>query len=242
MTEYALLNNVAHQDLKVITERSARYGDDVMYCMTFPFEFRSVQASYPILMQQDSNGSLYPVALLGFQEKENLFLGESGWKTNYVPAMIRREPFVVGFQNSSKEGEDKTTRMLSIDMAHPRVSIDAGEPLFQPLGGRTPFLESSADLLETIYVGTEHVRGFMAALKEYGLTEAITIEIPLIDGSRNQLIGFHGLVEEKIQELDGATLESFSKNGYLMPLFMMLASFVNIQKLVELKNKTVGKQ
>jgi hypothetical protein len=74
VTEYALLNNVAHQDLKVITERSARYGDDVMYCMTFPFEFRSVQASYPILMQQDSNGSLYPVALLGFQEKENLFL------------------------------------------------------------------------------------------------------------------------------------------------------------------------
>ena len=79
MTNYALLNNDDHQDVCVITERSARYGDNVMYALTFPFEFRSVQALYPILFHSDSNGNPFPVALFGFQEGENLFLDESGW-------------------------------------------------------------------------------------------------------------------------------------------------------------------
>ena len=50
MANYQLLNNVDHQSLRVVTERGAKYGDDVMFAMTFPFEMRSVQACYPILI------------------------------------------------------------------------------------------------------------------------------------------------------------------------------------------------
>jgi hypothetical protein len=54
MPNYVMLNNVDHQNVKVITERSARYGDNVHHAMTFPIEFRRVQASYPIFFQKDS--------------------------------------------------------------------------------------------------------------------------------------------------------------------------------------------
>ena len=240
MTDYALLNNVDHADIKIITDRSARYRDDVMKALVFPFEFRNVQACYPILFQQDGAGGFYPLALFGFQEKENLFLDESGWQAPYVPAMVRREPFLIGYQDSRTQGDTERTRVLSIDMDHPRVNTEHGEPLFQPLGGRTPFLESAANLLETIYAGIEHNRSFMASLQEHDLLESMTLEIELNDGSRNQLIGFHCLDEEKVQALPAETLGGFNERGYLMPLFMVLASMGNIQRLAELKNAAIG--
>ena len=242
MTDYALLNNVDHADVKIITERSDRYGDDIMQALVFPFEFRNVQACYPILFQQDGTGGFYPLALFGFQEKENLFLDDSGWQAPYIPAMVRREPFLIGFQDSKTQGETEQTRVLSIDMDHPRVNKEHGEPLFQPLGGRTPFLEDAANLLETIYAGIEHNRAFMGALQANDLLEAMTLEIELRDGSRNQLIGFQCLNEEKVQALPAEILGDFHERGYLMPLFMVLASMGNIQRLVELKNASLEKE
>ncbi|MDH4166233.1 MAG: SapC family protein [Gammaproteobacteria bacterium] len=236
MSTFALLNNVDHKDTRVITERSARYGDAVMFAMVFPFEFRSVQAFYPILFHRDQRGEMYPVALFGFEAGENLFLDDSGWHARYVPAMIRRQPFLIGFEAATKQGEGEQRRMLSLDMAHPRVSKERGEPLFQPLGGRTPFLEEMAALLETIYQGAELNKKFVQALQELGLIEYVTFDIALADGSRNQLLGFFAIDEEKVRGLSGEVLGQLSSSGFLMPLFMMLASTANVRTLVEMKN------
>ena len=240
--DYALLNNVDHQDVKIITERSARYGDDIMLATAFTFEFRNVQAHYPILFQQSAPGDYCPVALFGFERGENLFLGDDGWQAPYIPAMVQREPFLIGFGESGASGAAERTRMLSLDLEHPRVNTEVGEPLFQPLGGRTPFLENAANLLETIYAGIDHSKAFGAVLAEHGLLEAVTFEIELNDGSRNQLLGFHCVAEEKVQELSGEVLGEFNASGYLMPLFMALASLARIQALVERKNLAVKQE
>ena len=269
MPNFALLNNVEHQDVKIITERSARYGDNLMHAPVFPFEFRRVQAFYPILLQQDSKGGFQPVALFGFEQGENLFLDSSlhargspsrspaegslhargspsrspaegsGWQAAYIPAMLRREPFLIGFQKPQDPSEGDMMRVLSLDMDHPRVNTEVGEALFHPLGGRTDFLEDAANLLEAIYEGLEHGKAFVGALQEQDLIEAVTLEIPLRDGSRNQLLGFHCLAEEKVQALSGDVLGAFQEKGFLMPLFMILASMGNIQHLIEMKNRTL---
>ena len=153
-----------------------------------------------------ARGDFSPLALFGFEQGENLFLDDSGWQAPYIPAMVRREPFLIGYQESSSEGEPVRTRVLSIDMDHPRVNTEHGEPLFQPLGGRTPFLENAADLLESIWLGLEHAKTFVGAMQRHDLIESMTLEIELKDGSRNQLIGFHCLNEEKIQGLSPEAL------------------------------------
>jgi hypothetical protein len=231
-----MLNSVDHKDTRIITERSAAYGDNIMFARTFPFEFRSVQGSYPILLHRDARGEIYPVALFGFEEGENLFLDEAGWRARYVPAMVRRQPFLIGFGPAATEGDGDRRRMLSLDMDSPRISTEQGTPLFEPLGGRTPFLEEMAALLETLYHGTEHGKQFIAALQEYGLIESVTFDITLEDGSRNQLLGFYAVDEEKVQALPDEALGRLSREGFLMPLFMMLASTVNMATLVEFKN------
>ena len=98
MTNYVLLNDTKHANLKVITTRSANYGDDLKYAMTFPFEFRNIQACYPIFFHKDpETGAFFPLALFGFENDENLFLSDSGWEAPYVPIMVTRQPFVIGF-------------------------------------------------------------------------------------------------------------------------------------------------
>ena len=239
MTNFALVNNVDHKDLRIITERSASYGDNVMYAMVFPFEFRRVQACYPIVFHKDSSGDLYPVALFGFRKGENLFLDDSGWHATYVPAMIRREPFLIGHQGSADQARADHGRVLSVDLDHPRVSASEGEPLFQPLGGRTPYLEETANLMEAIFAGLLHNKEFMRALIEHKLVETVTFEITLRDGSSNQLLGFHTIDEDRLQQLSADVLGEFNQRGFLMPLYMVVASLANIQALVDLKNARV---
>ena len=237
MTNFALVNHDEHQDVRIITERSARYGDSVMYTLTLPFEFRSVQTFYPILFHQEDDGELLPVALFGFEKGENLFLDESGWDAGYVPATILRQPFLIGYQGSEIDKDEDKTRVLTIDVDHPRVNKEEGEPLFLPLGGRSDYLEWSADLLEQIYEGLVHCEEFVAALKEHDLIEAANFDITLSDGSQNQLLGFHVLDEEKVRQLPGDVLEEFSKKSFLMPMFMILASMGNMRTLIQRKDR-----
>lgn len=53
MSKYSLLSQSEHAKLRVITERGAAYGDNLMYAMTFPLEFRNIESSYPIFFAKD---------------------------------------------------------------------------------------------------------------------------------------------------------------------------------------------
>jgi len=241
LKNYALLNNVDHQDLRVITDHSAELGDDMMYSVTFPAEFRNVQAHYPILFfADDGNNEMYPVALFGFQQKENLFLTDKGWDASYIPASVQREPFLIGTQAKQNDPSGEHQRMVSIDMDSPKLSKESGERLFEPLGGTTPYLERVANLLEGMHEGYAHGIDFMLALREHDLVESITLEIELKDGSQNQLLGFSTINEDKVKSLSGETLQMFSEKGYLAPLFMVVASMASMEKLVDRKNASLN--
>ena len=77
-------------------------------------------------------------------------------------------------------------------------------------------------------------------MQRHDLIESMTLEIELKDGSRNQLIGFHCLNEEKIQGLSPEALGELNANGFLMPMYMVVASMGNLQALAERKNASLG--
>jgi len=237
---FALLNNVEHQNIKVITERSARYGDDVHFAMTFPLEFRQIQSCYPIFFRKDANtGQFSPVALFGFQPRENLYLSDTGWDAHYIPLMIRRHPFVIGLQQVQGEGDTKR-EVVSIDMNSPRVNESEGEALFLPHGGISDYLSSVTEMLETIRLASEMNAPFVDALLELDLIESVTMQIELKDGSKNELLGYYTINEEKLQELDGETLGRLHSHHYLESIFMILASLSCFRTLIDKKNDQLG--
>ena len=235
--KYALLNNVEHKNLKVITERSARYGDNVNFAVTFPLEFRNIQSSYPIFFRKDAEtGEFSPIALFGFEPRENLFLCDKGWDADYVPLMIRRQPFLIGFQEAPGQGEE-TKSVVSIDMASPRVSETEGESLFLKHGGTSDFLASMTEMLETIQLANQMNAEFVDILLELELLESLTIEVELDDHSKHQLLGFYTINEEKLQALDGEALGRLQGLNFLESIYMVLASLSCFKTLVKAKNK-----
>lgn len=236
MSNYVLLSQAVHQQLKVITERNATYGDNVKYAPTFSLEFRNIQACYPIFFAKNNEtGEFFPIALLGFESDENLFLNDSGWDATYIPMMIQRHPFLIGYQASSEDDSEEKP-VVSIDMDSPRVSEEHGEALFEDDGQPTQFLKSNMSRLEALHQGHEHNKGFIEALVSAELIESFTLDITLNDGSANQLLGFYTINEEKLNQLDGETLGKLNVQGYLQPIYMAVASLARIRTLIDKKN------
>lgn len=234
MPNFALLNNIAHKDLRVVRDHSAQYGDNEMWAVTFPQEFRAIQNEYPIFFQKNSeNGKFIPVALMGLRQKENLFLTDGGWDAQYIPASVKRRPFLIGIQpaRSDKDG-NQPSRMVYVDMDSPRVSNTAGEAVFLPHGGYSPYLESIVDVLEYIQYGTELNEIFGDVLLQHELLEVVSLEITLKNGSRNNLAGLYTINEEKLNALDGNVVAGFHTKGYLEFIYMVLASHANVMKLI----------
>lgn len=230
MTHHVLLNNVDHKDLRVITTRGAQYGDDVMYAVTFPSEFRNIQAHYPIVFRKNAQGQFEPIALLGFQERQNLFLTARGWDATYIPLTIERLPFLIGFSADKQP-------MMHVDLDSPRISRTEGEAVFREYGGNTEFLERMSSVLLAIHQGIAGVQPFIAALLEHELLESFVLDVQLANGSQNRLAGFYAINEERLQGLDGAVLERFNRAGYLQAIHMAIASLSQFRALIERMNK-----
>jgi hypothetical protein len=226
MPNTVLLNNVDHQALRVLTQRSAALGDGVMTAVTFPAEFRSLQAHYPIVFRKSSDGTtLEPVALLGFEEGQNLFLSAQGWDASYLPLAIERLPFYIG--------RDGDGLVVHIDLDSPRVSQDTGEAVFLPQGGSTEFLERVNSMLLAIHQGLQGTPALVAALMEHNLLEAFVLEVQQTNGTRFQLSDFYTVHEERLQALSGDALQRLSQAGHLQAAYMALASLSQIRALVE---------
>jgi hypothetical protein len=230
MTNNVLLNNVDHKDLRVITTRSAQYGDDVMYAITFPAEFRNIQAHYPIVFRKNAQGQFEPIALLGFQERTNLFLTRRGWDATYIPLTIERLPFLIGFSGDQQP-------MMHVDLDSPRISRTEGEALFREHGGNTEYLERMSSVLLAIHQGIAGVQPFVAALLEHELLESFVLDVQLANGSQNRLAGFYAINEERLLGLNGAVLERFNRAGYLQAIHMAIASLSQFRALIERMNE-----
>lgn len=235
MPNHALLNNIEHKHLRVITARGAEYGDAVMSALTFPAEFRELQAHYPIVFARNADGTGFdPVVLFGFQQGENLFLESGKWDAPVIPLTHERQPFMIG-----RGGEELS---VHIDLDHPRVAGDGnadgiGEPLFLTYGGTSEYLERMASVLRTIHDGLDASAGFMAALRDLELLESFVVDIELDDGSQNRLGGFYTIHEERLMGLPGEQLERLSRAGYLSAIYMAIASLSQFRALIDRKNR-----
>jgi hypothetical protein len=241
MPNHAILNNVDHKHLRVITARGAAYGDAVMSALTFPAEFRELQASYPIVFAKSADGTSFDaLALFGFQHGENLFLDErdgvARWDAPAIPLSVERQPFLIG------RGGDELS--IHVDMDHPRVATGEGavegEALFLTYGGTTEYLERMASTLRTLHDGLDAARGFTAALLELELLESFVLDIELDDGSQNRLAGFYTINEERLQALSGERLERLNRAGYLQAIYMATASLSQFRGLIDRKNRAMN--
>lgn len=193
-------------------------------------EFAVASVSYPIIFVGDDK---QPAAVMGLREGENLFVDGEGVFDfdNYVPAFVRRVPFV--FAN-----DEQAQRMV--------LCIDRGSPIVDPNGGDVPLFENGepSDFTKGVMEFCKEFEGERARTEEFvkllrGLDifeiKKATFSPPGPDGQPGQpqdVAEYNAVSEEKLQQLPDEKLLELFKNGALQQIYIHLVSLVNWDRLI----------
>ena len=238
MSHHTVLDSKDHREIRIRPGASAELGDAVTASLTVPSEFRRVQNEFPILFRRDlESGHFSALALFGFENDENLFLEGDRWDARYRPLALSIQPFLIG-----KSADSESPAQVHIDLGHARIAADGEEGVrpFDDFGRPTPYLEAVIEGLDELDQGYRTSGHFYAALERYELLEPFSLDIELRDGAKHRLVGYHLIDEEKLRTLEPGALAELHSAGYLMPIFMTLASLANLSALIERKNRRLG--
>ena len=243
MARHALLNNVDHHDLRLLLRYGPEFGDNMATVLTFPTEFADVQREYSIFFRKDpATGEFQSVALLGFKEGENLFLEGGRWNAKYLPGIIARGPFLIGFQERREGNDSQREAVIHVDLDDPRISSTEGELVFLPQGGNTRYLDRVVGILNGIRTGLEVSQAMFAAFTAADLIEPVKIEIKLNAEEQYDLHGMYTIGQKKLFELDAETLHKLNRSGFLQGAYLVISSLGNVQRLIEMKGRRRQRQ
>jgi hypothetical protein len=72
------------------------------------------------------------------------------------------------------------------------------------------------------------------------LVEPFTLKFELFGGEKINLTGLYTINEDKLRDLNGSALEALHQKGFLLDVYMMLASIPNVGKLIDKKNSLLA--
>jgi len=195
-------------------------------------EFLRAATEYAIVFTQVGE-DIMPAAVLGVRGEQNLYLTEDAqWRAKYVPAFIRRYPFV--FSSS----EDKQTLTLCIDETHPGFNREGrGQRLFGDDGKPSAYVEQVLKFLQEYQAHFERTRVFGKRLKEYNLLEPMQALVTTPTGEKQTLSGFLAVQRDRLRTLSGEALSMLAKTDELELLYLHLYSMRNFN---EVKDRFIG--
>jgi len=241
MANCVLLDNVTHKNLRICTVMGKGRGYDVNVVRVFPSELLHLQREYPLFFVKNAeSGHFETIALLGFSDRENLYLTGTGWDAKHVPLAVQRQPFLIGFQEQVVDGVPRQVPVVHIDLDHPSIGDVTGEPVFLPHGGESPYLQRINSILAAIHQGHEASRMLSQLLVGLELIESIAVNVEFDDGSKQGLGGLFTINEDKLRGLSANGLQELHGRGHLQDIYMMLASLLNVRDLVEKKNRLLS--
>ena len=182
-------------------------------------EFALAAPEYAIVFAGEDD-AIMPSVILGMRGKENAYLdADDNWNAKYVPAFIRRYPFVF---SSSADGQTFT---LCIDEAFAGFNREGlGQALIGEDDKPTPYTENVLKFLQQYQAEFQRSRAFCDKLKELKLLEPMQATMSLETGEQLSLTGFMAVEREKLKALSGKALTGLAKTDELELIYLHLQS------------------
>lgn len=203
-------------------KREYAFSEGVNAVPLMSAEFARACDEYAIVFTVAGN-DVVPVAVLGLRDQQNLYLGpQAQWKARYVPAFVRRYPFVFA---SSADGKTLT---LCIDEAHPGLNQEGrGQRLFGADGQPSEFTQNVLKFARECQVQFDYTRHFGQRLKELGVLEEMQAQVTSKQGEPLAKSRFLAVSRDKLRALDDATLAGLERSGGLELIHLHLHSMRN---------------
>ena len=186
---------------------------------------------YPIAFSPDGNAT--PVAILGLRDNENLFLqNDNSWDPYaYVPAYIRRYPFIF---SEIADGDQLT---LCVDMNDDIIEKKGEQPFFEDDGKPSSLANNALEFCKSYHGAAQQTLEFSKALAASGLLVEREAQINVSGDKRINFSGFHIIDEQKLAALDDKTFLEWRQKGWLPFVYAHLFSGAQWQRLTAMLNK-----
>lgn len=147
---------------------------------------------YPIAFSPDANAT--PVALVGLRDNENLFVNDKGeWMDDaYIPAYIRRYPFIF----SELPNSDQLT--LCVDMGESVVEENGEQRFFDADGKGSALAQNALEFCKSYHAAAQQTLEFSKLLADSGLLVDRRAEINVSNNRRISFSGFRIVDEQKL--------------------------------------------
>lgn len=234
MKDFQPLRFEQHKTFGYTEKYGSEYGHRVGAVVILPNEFAKAQREYPILFRKDSEtGRFLPVALLGFEEHENLFLNDNAtWSARYVPLAVRQGPFLIGLQQ--QEADQRLA--IYADLNDSRIQQNVEPALFHTDGSASVTLNEIRDILSARHKGSELLEPMVEAFLKYNLLERVMLEIDLMHGATIKFDAGYTVHIENLMALESDAIVALHKSGFLSLAYNVADSVNNIQRLIDIKN------
>jgi hypothetical protein len=221
------VSGARHADWSVEVGADYGFSRKVNSVPLMAVEFPHAAAEYAIVFGGTSDAFI-PTVILGMGE-ENLYLtAQGGWRAKYIPAFVRRYPFVF---SSSQDGKTFT---LCIDEAFPGLNREGrGQPLFGEDNKPSAYVSNVLKFLEQYQLEFRRTQAFCNKLKDLGLLEPMRAQANLPSGEQLALTGFMAVSRDKLKALPGEKLSELAKSDELELLYLHLQSMRNFAAMAE---------
>ena len=228
------LNSEAHRNLKIKPSgEGLKFSAKTNSVLLAGVEFPEACKHFPIVFAKVTEQLVLPVALLGFRDLENLFVDASGqWLSEYVPAYVRRYPFVLGKAGSGEE------LAVCIDESYPGFGADEGQPLFDEKGEPTDYLKGVLAFLQDYQAQLGRTDNFLKTLRELDLLRDVGANVDLPGGERISIGGLQMVDERKLQALPETQIVRLFRSGELAWVYSHLISISNFSRMPRMAKAT----
>ena len=191
-------------------------------------EFPQAAAEYAIVFAANGE-TVVPVVILGARQDQNLYLADDKWKANYIPAFVRRYPFVFSASDDGK------TFTLCVDEAFQGLNyLGRGKALFGADGKPTEYVDNVLKFLQEYRVQFMNTENFCKKLKELEVLEPMQAQFTLADGEKMSLGGFMVVDRAKLKALADDKLGELVRSDEMELVHLHLHS---MRHFTDLKDK-----
>lgn len=209
-----------------------------------PFDFARQLALIPLTQAEVAKASReyvivfplqkgVPQALVGYEPNQNIYVNEAGhWVARYIPAHIRRYPFIFSEIPTSAEDRTLTGRRfgVQIDLDAPHLSETNDYPLFDDKGEPSSVLTQIQKVLMFLQQDFEKTQEMVEELESLNLLIETPINLTLTnDSPTKQLTGFRIVDQKALSELPAEQLAGLRSTGALSLVYAHIFSLTNLE-------------
>jgi SapC len=194
-------------------------------------EFPLVQKHYPIVFA--SGDPPLPLAALSLTRDENLFVdAEGNWADDhYVPAYVRRYPFVLG------EMPNENRMFLCVDVASDLVTNQNPDVPFFDGQKPTEIVNQALELCRRFHEDLVITKAYCLELQKQGLLRETQLNSTGPDGQQVVAGSFITIDPQTFDQLSDTVFTDFRRRGILPPVYMQQSSQSNWARLAMRKQR-----